>query len=114
MITYYQKEYNKIIKSTPFENVAKTWGHYELTEEKIVYGYDGKLYLESECPETPIDVQNEKIRAERQARYIAESDPLRLDYDEALARGKEDAEQLKQDWLASKDKIREELPYVEE
>lgn len=64
--------------------------------------------------EVPVDYQNEQIRQQRQARYVAESDPLRLDYDEALARGEETAEQLKQDWLASKDKIREELPYIEE
>lgn len=64
--------------------------------------------------DVPADYQNEQIRQKRQARYVAESDPLRLDYDEALARGSEDAEQLKQDWLASKDKIREELPYMEE
>ena len=113
MTTYYQKENNEIIKSTPFEKVAKTWVSYETTEENIVYGYDGKLYLESECPEKPVDAQNEEIRVKRQARYEAESDPIRLDYDEALARGEETAEQLKQDWLASKDKIREELPYVE-
>ena len=64
--------------------------------------------------DVPVDYQNEQIRQQRQARYEAESDPLRLDYDEALARGEETAEQLKQDWLASKDKIREELPYVKE
>lgn len=62
--------------------------------------------------DVPIDYQNEQIRAERQARYEKESDPIRLDYDEALARGEESAETLKQEWLASKDKIREELPYV--
>lgn len=114
MTTYYKKENDTIVKSTPSERVAKNWGSYETTEENIVYGYDGKLYLESECPEEPIDVQNEKIRAERQARYIEESDPLRFDYDEALARGQDNAEELKQDWLASKDKIREELPYIGE
>lgn len=64
--------------------------------------------------EPTIEEQNEQIRRQRQARYEAESDPIRLDYDEALARGEETAEQLKQDWLASKDKIREELPYIEE
>lgn len=62
----------------------------------------------------PVDYQNEQIRQQRQARYEVESDPLRLDYDEALARGEDTAEQLKQEWLASKDKIREELPYIEE
>lgn len=63
--------------------------------------------------EVPIDYQNEQIRQQRQQRYVEESDPLRLDYDEALARGEETAETLKQEWLASKDKIREELPYIE-
>lgn len=62
--------------------------------------------------DVPVDYQNEQIRQQRQARYVEESDPLRLDYDEALARGDDTAEQLKQDWLASKEKIREELPYV--
>lgn len=72
-------------------------------------------YLESVAnPEPTIEQQNEQIRQQRQARYVAESDPIRLNYDEALARGEETAEQLKQDWLASKDKIREELPYIEE
>lgn len=64
--------------------------------------------------DVPVEYQNEQIRAERQARYTAESDPIRLDYDEALARGDDTAEQLRQEWLASKDKIREELPYIEE
>lgn len=60
-----------------------------------------------------IEEQNEQIRQQRQLRYEVESDPIRLDYDEALARGEETAETLKQEWLASKDKIREELPYVD-
>ena len=74
------------------------------------YGqYNGGYLLKADIP---VDYQNEQIRQQRQARYVVESDPLRLDYDEALARGEETAEQLKQDWLASKDKIREELPYI--
>ena len=64
--------------------------------------------------EPTIEEQNEQIRQQRQARYEEESDPIRLDYDEALARGEEIAETLKQEWLASKDKIREELPYIVE
>ena len=47
MTTYYQTEGKEIIKSTPFLGVAEKWGSYETTEENIVYGYDGKLYLES-------------------------------------------------------------------
>lgn len=73
--------------------------------------YSGEYILKQDVP---VDYQNEQIRQQRQARYVEESDPLRLDYDEALARGEETAEQLKQEWLASKDKIREELPYIEE
>lgn len=77
--------------------------------EKI--GGYGEYVLKEEYP---VDVRNEQIRQERQNRYIVESDPLRLDYDEALAREQDNAEQLKQEWLASKDKIREELPYIGE
>lgn len=71
--------------------------------------YNGEYILKEDYP---VDVRNEEIRQQRQARYEAESDPIRLDYDEALARGEDTAEQLKQNWLASKDKIREELPYI--
>ena len=62
--------------------------------------------------ENIINAKNEQIRKQRQARYVVESDPIRLDYDEALAREQDNAEQLKQDWLRSKDRIREELPYI--
>lgn len=71
--------------------------------------YNGEYLLKQNVP---VDYQNEQIRQQRQARYEVESDPLRLDYDEALAREQDNAEQLKQEWLASKDKIREELPYI--
>ena len=71
--------------------------------------YSGEYILGKDVP---IEYQNEQIRQQRQARYITESDPIRLDYDEALAREEETAERLKREWLASKDKIREELPYI--
>lgn len=71
--------------------------------------YNGEYILKEDYP---IEVRNEEIRAQRQARYEVESDPIRLDYDEALAREQDNAEELKQQWLASKDKIREELPYI--
>lgn len=113
MITYYTEENNKIVKTTRFKNVAEKWGNYKETEKEIVYGWDGNFYFSDEQqPDIPIEYQNEQIRQQRQARYEAESDPIRLDYDEALARGEESAETLKEEWLASKDKIREELPYI--
>ena len=37
-----------------------------------------------------------------------------MDYDEALARGQDNAEELKLTWLASKDSIRADLPYIVE
>lgn len=86
----------------------------ETDDKHTVSDYDqcnGEYLLKQDVP---VDYQNEQIRQQRQARYEAESDPIRLDYDEALARGEASAEQLKQDWLASKDKIREDLPYIEE
>lgn len=73
-----------------------------------------ELVINPNYEQEQIEKQNEDIRQQRQLRYEIESDPIRLDYDEALARGEETAEQLRQDWLASKDKIREELPYIEE
>lgn len=85
-----------------------------MTEMDVEQAYDSNWYVVGYVPQPSIDYQNEQIRQQRQQRYEVESDPIHLDYDEALARGEETAEQLKQDWLASKDKIREELPYVEE
>lgn len=92
-----------LIRDEVIEDLDHTCEDYEQ--------YNGEYILKQEVP---VDYQNEQIRAQRQARYEKESDPLRLDYDEALARGEDTAEQLKGKWLASKDKIREELPYIKE
>jgi len=70
-------------------------------------------YLESVANEHPAPT-HEDIRAMRQARFTNEADPIRYSYDEALARGEETADELKQEWLAKKDEIRAELPYPEE
>jgi len=83
-----------------------------MTEMDVEQAYNGDWYVEGYAPQESIEEKNEQIRLQRQARYEVESDPIRLDYDEALARGEESAEELKQEWLASKDKIREELPYI--
>ena len=65
-------------------------------------------------PEPTLEEKNEQIRLQRQARFAQESDPLKLDYDEAVARGEETAEEKKASWLSKKDQIREELPYIDE
>ena len=93
---------------------AKFYKSIGMTEMDVEQAYNGQWYIEGFAPEEPIAEKNEKIRAKRQARFVAESDPIRLDYDEALARSQDNAEELKEQWLASKDKIREELPYVTE
>jgi hypothetical protein len=72
------------------------------------------LYNEEYVFEVPITEQNEEIRATREQLYIQISDKLRNDYLEAVARGAENAEELKTAWLENKDKIREENPYIEE
>lgn len=84
----------------------------DYTEMEVEKAYNGNWYVAGYAPQPSVEYQNEQIRQQRQARYEVESDPLRLDYDEALAREQDNAEQLKQEWLASKDKIREELPYI--
>ncbi len=60
--------------------------------------------------------KNEAVRAAREARFIAEADTLKMDYDEACARyGAEDERTAaaKAAWLAKKDEIREALPYID-
>ena len=84
-----------------FEDTEHTVEDYEQ--------YNGEFVLKNEVP---IEYQNEQIRQQRQARFVAEADPLRLDWDESAARGEEQAEEKKQIWLAKKDQIREELPYI--
>lgn len=63
--------------------------------------------------EPTIEEQNEAIRQTRESLYFQTSDRIKADYDEALTRGASNAEQLKKEWLASKDKIRAENPYID-
>ena len=86
-----------------------------MTEMDVEQAYDGSWYLAGYAPVKPeptIEEQNEAIRATREQLYIQTSDKLKADYDEAVARGAENAEELKTAWLESKDKIRAENPYV--
>lgn len=88
-----------------------------MSEMEVEQGYDGSWYLAGYAPVKPeptIAEQNEAIRATREQLYIQTSDKLKADYDEAVARGAENAEELKTAWLESKDKIRAENPYIVE
>jgi len=107
-------KYAKIVNEETKE-VSVALGSYVpdgFTEMDVEEAYNGVWYIKNYAPQPSIEYQNEQIRQQRQTRYVVESDPLRLDYDEALAREQDNAEQLKHEWLASKDKIREELPYI--
>lgn len=88
-----------------------------MTEMEVEQAHDGSWYLSGYAPEKPeptIAEQNEAIRATREQLYIQTSDKLKADYDEAVARGTDNAEELKVAWLESKDKIRAENPYIVE
>lgn len=93
----------------------KSIGLTEMDVEQSEVDY--QWYLPEKCPhltpEESIRRQNELIRQQRRARFAFEADPLRYDYDEALARDDGTAEEKKAAWLAKKDQIRDELPYME-
>ena len=61
-----------------------------------------------------IQEQNKLIQQKRESLYQQISDKLKYDYDEAVARNADNVEELKQKWLESKDKIRNENPYIKE
>lgn len=84
-----------------------------MSEMEVEQAYNGQWYLKGYAPQPSIEYQNEQIRQARQSRFAAEADPLKLDYDEAVARN-ENAEEARIAWLAKKDLIRSELPYIEE
>ena len=93
----------RFMEGEVIEDEEHTVDDYEQYEDEYVLKKD-----------VPVEYQNEQIRQQRQARYVAEADPLRLDWDESAARGEEQAEEKKQFWLAKKDEIRNDLPYIEE
>lgn len=65
------------------------------TKQDVEESYNGLWYLKGYAPQETVAEKNENIRKQRQARYEVESDPLRMDYDEALAQNKIEALQSK-------------------
>ena len=89
----------------------KKYGFQE-TKDKYIEAWDDNFYKESEVPEKSSEIKKEEIRKIRSNRYFIETDPIKHKYDEAMLRGNlQEAEALKEQWLAAKDKIRNELPY---
>ena len=77
--------------------------------------YDGSIWEKGYAPQPTVEEQNEAIRQTRQQLFTKQADPLKLDYDEALARYGETDErtvEAKNIWLDKKDEIRENNPYI--
>ncbi|MDR3126312.1 MAG: hypothetical protein LBT92_01625 [Rickettsiales bacterium] len=114
MTTYYKIENGKIAMATESKKAADAIGLGHETDEPVIYAWDGALYLASQVPAEPKEHRGARESAEAKARrkeaYTVEADPLKLDYDEAVARGAEDAEAKRLAWLCKKDKIRESIP----
>ena len=107
------EERKMVVDKEEYTETITVGDYYKLVgmeEMDVEQGYDNQWYLEGHAPQPT----HEAIRTMRQVRYINEADPIKHDYDEALARGEDDAEELKAQWLSKKDAIRAELPYPEE
>lgn len=100
--------YKRVIDSSAPSEMKKPCKFWEETDTEIVASWV------DEYAQPTVEEQNEAIRRVRETSYAQISDRIKLGYDEAVARGSENAEQLKQEWLASKDKIRAENPYIEQ
>lgn len=83
-----------------------------MAEMEVEQAYNGNWYVKGFAPQKTAAEHNEDIRRIREAAYNAEADKIKLDYDEAAARGADNAEELKKAWLAKKDEIRAANPYV--
>lgn len=117
MITYYELlEDGTIGNSTPFADVAADFGLTLTTDKEIVYAWNNKKYFKGEEPPKPAPTKDELAELRKQA-YLEEADPLRYDYEEAVARygsSSKEAVHAKLVWLEKKDEIRERYPYPEE
>lgn len=77
-ITYYKlsEDGTYIEYSSPFAQAAADFGMDKQTTEEIVRAWNGLLYLESECPEEPVEHKQETIRDIRNRLLETEVDPV--------------------------------------
>ena len=104
-------------RSTNSEKVAQKDGLTLTTQENIVYGDDGKRYLESECPEPPPPTQEEQSEKRAEA-YRQEVDPItchiqRLSDEEQTPEIEHEIADLKQERSEKVEEIKERYPYPE-
>lgn len=70
MMNYYELLADGTVgRSTNGARAAKALGLTLATDEEIVYGYDGKRYLQSQCPIVPPEVFARKTVAELESKY---------------------------------------------
>ena len=87
-----------------------------MKEMEVEQAYNGSWYAKGYAPEQSIEEYNEQVRQTRQQLFIEQSDPLKFEYEECVARYGEADErtiEAKNIWLTKKDKIRENNPYRE-
>ncbi len=86
-----------------------------MTEQDVEQSYNGNWYLVGYAPQESTEEKNKRIKSTRQLLFTQEADPIRYDADEELARGNtEKAQEYVEQWLAKKDEIRENNPYIVE
>lgn len=87
-----------------------------MEEMEVEESYNNLWYVKGYAPVQPVDEYNEQVRQTRQQLFTEQSDPLKFEYEECVARyGETDERTIKAKniWLAKKDEIRENNPYRE-
>lgn len=106
---------SKMLTNDGYKKVADSVAPTEMKKPRKVWKETDTEIVASwvdDYVEPTVEEQNEAIRQIRESLYRATSDYIKADYDEAVARDSENAEELKKAWLESKDKIRAENPYI--
>ncbi|MDR1952350.1 MAG: hypothetical protein LBQ37_02400 [Elusimicrobiota bacterium] len=99
-----------------------------MKEMEVEQAFDGKYYLKGYAPQPSTEYLNNETKMKRQAAYSAEADLIKLDLDEQkevydamvesgsakkeLTAQKKVVDNLRSQWLASKNEIRKRHPYV--
>ena len=112
------KKYAKIIDNQT-QQCDVALGRYipdGFVEMEVEEAYNGDWYVTGYAPVKPAPTK-EEVSAIRHHLYVLESDPLKYDYEECLARygeGNQQTVDAKNIWLAKKDEIRASNPYPAE
>ena len=114
---YYSLKDGSINQFSESAEIAYQLNLDQTTDEEIVYGYDGKLYLKSECPEKP-EPTSEEQREKRAVAYEKEVDPItahieRLKDEEQTEETITKIDELKGERNSKVQEIKKRYPYTE-